>query len=193
MKRDICCYFHKKLPEVYNAYMQAIAMVLNKQGSPQPLHTITFGLNFSMKYNMNGGACTIHLIPYQNGTAVDVRYSLAQAAGARYEAHCKVLTQGVERLLGLNAVRVTLPIEMFLDPANQVTSANDLRCQGAQPGEAIPAAPVAPVAPVTAAPVQPIQPAPAVPGAKPFKFCMFCGEKLPTEARFCSRCGKPQP
>ncbi len=197
MRRDICCMYNKNIREVFNAYMSAIDTVLGKRGEAQPYHTISFGLNMSFRYNINGGSCTVHLMPYSGGTAVDVRYSIAQLAGARYAAHCQELTRGVEEVLGVPSMPVDLDVEIFLMPYNQVTSANDPRIASAPAFAPAPApvlAPPPPPAPMApTAPMPELAPQPAyVPAPQPFKFCTSCGTKLSTDARFCTACGKPQ-
>ncbi len=166
MRRDLCFFFPKPVPEVFNAYMQAIKAVFDKDGSPEPYHTISFGLNFSMRYNMNGGACNLHFMPTQGGTAIDVRYSVAQLAGARYEAHCKAMNTYAENLLRVSAMKYDIDVELFLKPENRVY---------ADMVSAAPAAPAIPAAP-----------------ARTHKFCTECGTKLALTDRFCSVCGKKQ-
>lgn len=191
MRRDICCYYERPLNVVFNAYMLAIKNVFEKDASPEPHHTITFGLNFSFKYNMNGGACTVHFMPYQNGTAVDVRYSIAQALGARYGAHCEAMTKYVEGLLKARSAPINIDVEEFLKPQNQITCAQPSPVAQPVPQSAPQPAPQyvpkpapqpSPVRPVQSAPVQPAQ----------FKFCPDCGTKLNMADRFCTKCGKQQ-
>lgn len=121
MRRDICLYYEKELPEVFSAYVEAINKRFGKDCNPAPYHTIQFALSFSFKYNMNGGGCTVRLMPHGRGTAVNVRYSIAQAVGARYEAHGRDLSKFVEAILRVNSVGINIPVEEFMRPQNQIT------------------------------------------------------------------------
>ena len=121
MRRDICLYYEKELPEVFSAYVEAINKRFGKDCNPAPYHTIQFALSFSFKYNMNGGGCTVRLMPHGRGTAVNVRYSIAQAVGARYEAHCRDLSNFVESILRVNSAGINIPVEEFMRPQNQIT------------------------------------------------------------------------
>lgn len=169
MRRDICLYYEKELPEVFSAYVEAINKRFGKDCNPAPYHTIQFALSFSFKYNMNGGGCTVRLMPHGRGTAVNVRYSIAQAVGARYEAHCRDLTNFVESILRVNAMPATLLVEEFLCPENQVTPNSARPAQpkptpqptptGAQSAQKIVDSVVRPAAPAPQ-PVPASQPAP---------------------------------
>ncbi len=173
MRRDLFCTFEKPVPEVYAAYRRSIEEVLNKKPECSPCHTLSFGLNMSFKFNINGGSCHVHLIPYGTGTAVGVRYSIAQLYGARYEAHCMAMTHYVEELLGVVSRSARLNINDFLKKENQIT--------------------MDPSSVPTVAPVQESAPAPApAPAGNPFKFCTQCGTKLDASAAFCTACGKKQ-
>ena len=120
MTRDICHYYEKDIKSVYAAYIDAIKQGLKKGCQEYPYYKICFSLGFSIKYNMNGGACTFHFIPYGNGTAVNVRYSIVQAFGAKYEAHDKNFTNLVVNILKVEAQNIQIPIEEFLNSSNQV-------------------------------------------------------------------------
>lgn len=121
MKRDICVFYKKEVPKVYQAYVDAINQRFGKDCSGQPYHTISFGLSFSFKYNMNGGACTVRLIPHKEGTAVNLRYSIAQATGARYEKHSDDLNNYVSSILGYAPIRIDIPVEEFLRSERRIT------------------------------------------------------------------------
>jgi hypothetical protein len=177
-------------------------------------------LNFSMKYNMNGGSCTLRFIPYQDGTAVNVRFTLAQGMGARYEAYDRALTQKAAEILGLPPLPLQLNVEAFLEERNWVTADH---CPPPIPQAPPAAAPVCPPPvlqtppmcppvisqlPPTEIPAQPVQQehcpgcgAEVLPGAR-FCFqcgvsveiprCKACGSTLPPQARFCPYCGEKQ-
>ncbi|MBQ8586915.1 MAG: lipocalin family protein [Oscillospiraceae bacterium] len=150
-------FYKKDVPRVYQAYVEAINQRFGKDCSGQPYHTINFGLSFSFKYHMNGGACTVRLIPYKDGTAVNLRYSIAQAMGARYEKHSDDLNDYVSNILGYAPLRVDIPVEEFLRSERRITP------------NSRPATPPTPAytAPAYAAPAAPAYTAPAAPAASP--------------------------
>ncbi len=163
MRRDMFFIYDKPVAEVFNAYRQAIKTVFNTDADAAEFHSITFGLNFSFKYNMNGGACHVHFIPYGNGTAVRIRYSIAQLVGARYAAHCKDMVNGADKVLGIESKPAKLDMEQFLKDESKTVKAE-----------------------------APVQRAPEPSGAKTHKFCAQCGTKLDISANFCISCGKKQ-
>lgn len=119
MRRDLCHFWQRDVVTVYNAYLKAAKDRFNKDCSATPFHTITIPLNFSFKYNMNGGVCTVHLIPLNGGCAVDSRYSIVQGVGARYEAHDRDLCAFVEAILGVKPQPIRIDIEEFLKDQNK--------------------------------------------------------------------------
>ena len=123
MKKDLFHYYEADLETVFNAYVSAVKKQFGKDCSVKPFHTISFGLNFSFKYNMNGGSCHVHFMPYNTGTAVGVRYSIAQLMGARYSAHDADMTKYVQKELNVIATNTRLDMEEFLSYANKITSA----------------------------------------------------------------------
>lgn len=193
MRRDIGFYVEAPIDRTYQAYLLAATNPpFERECKEEPLHTISFGVNFSFKYNMNGGACTIHLMPSGGGTAVNMRFSLAQGAGARYERYAEDLNKAMRKFLPVNVRAAGYTMEDFLRPENQVTPEKWKA--------AVPAAPAAPTAPVyqpvpvatvyQPAPTAPVYhpAAPVVPGARS---CANCGSLLTPGARFCSYCGAP--
>lgn len=164
MRRDICYYYQAPIAQVYQGYLSAAGNdQFRRECREEPYHTLTFGLNFSMKYNFNGGSCVIRFIPWQGGTAVNLRFSLAQAAGARYEWYDRDLTAAASAIIGVVAQPAKVPVDYFLDPANRV-AAN---------------------APQPTAPA----PAPAPKAEVAGTFCTECGRQLPDDAAFCCYCG----
>lgn len=120
MKRDLFCYYEADVKSVFNAFVKAANEKFGKDCSSTPYHTISFGLNYSFKYNMNGGACHIHFIPYDKGTAVGLRYTIVQMFGARYEAHYSDITKFVEKELGVLSSDININMEEFMDDSNRI-------------------------------------------------------------------------
>lgn len=194
MRRDLAFFYPLPQEQVFNAFVQAANQRFGKDCRLEPPKKLTFGLNYSFKYNMNGGSVTAHFMPYQNGTAIDLRYSVAQLLGARYQKHAQDLTTFTDAILGMKVQPIRLDINVFLAYE-----------QGETPGLPAQEAPQ----------ITPQQPAPspsvprcgacgreALPGAKfcagcgqPLAqklFCTFCGTQLSAGARFCTSCGKEQ-
>lgn len=177
MRRDIGFYIEADVKTVYEAYLKAaMNKPFERDCRQEPYHAISFGVNYSFKYNMNGGSCNIHFMPHGTGTAVNMRFSIAQAFGAKYEKYAQDLNQAMRAFLPVNPRPATYVMDDFLRPQNQITPASYR--QAAAPA---PVAPVAPAAPV--APVAPVAPAGA-------QFCSGCGNQIIPGSRFCSVCGK---
>ena len=172
MTHDICHYYAKPIDQVYNAYQQGIKQAFGKDADGQHPHILVFGLKFSFKYNMNGGGCHVHLMPYQNGTAVNIHYTIAQAMGAKCKAHDRDLSREVERILKVSASDLNINTDAFAQYKNQAA--------------AKPAAPVAQT--VSVAPAAPV--AQATASAPRAKFCSNCGTAFGETSQFCSNCGE---
>ncbi len=114
MRRDVFHIYPVRIDMVYNAYIRASMEKFGKNPDCTPYNTITYGLNFSMKYNMNGGALHIHLKPMQGSTAVALRFSIAQGAGARVGAYDNEMTLYVESILGVKSTPAKLNINDFV-------------------------------------------------------------------------------
>lgn len=182
MTHDICHYYPKTIEQVYIAYQRGIKQAFNKDAEGQHPHTLVFGLNFSFKYNMNGGGCHVHFMPYQNGTAVNVHYTIAQAVGAKCKAHDKDLTREVERFLGASAS------DLHIDTATFAQYKNNAAAPAAPVAPVVPVAPAVPVAAVAHdVPVAPVSPAASA--APKAKFCSNCGAPFGESSLFCSNCG----
>ncbi len=180
MRRDIAFYWEAGTKEVYEAYLRtAQREPFERDCDQKPFYSIGFGVNYSMKYNMNGGACTIHFMPYRSGTAVNLRFSIAQVFGARYERYAQDLNEIVERYLGVRPREIEIDVEEFLRPENQLT-----------PGKLI-AQETPAFAPMAYQPVAvPSAPQPVVqPAAQGSKVCAGCGNPLNPGANFCTQCG----
>lgn len=114
MRRDVFHIYPARIDMVYNAYKRAAVEKFGKNPECKPYNTIVYGLNFSMKYNMNGGGLHIHLKPMQGSTAVALRFSVAQAVGARYGAYDRDMTLYVESILGVKSTPASLNINDFI-------------------------------------------------------------------------------
>ena len=212
MRRDICFYYPEDVITIYNAFLTAAKNPpFERTCSQQPYHTFQFGLNYSVKYNMNGGSLTLHFMPYNNGTAVNLRFSIAQLAGAKCDVFANDLAYYACSRLGLRSQYCSVDIEEFLKPENQVTMQNrapsptptpfapsvvnvtapvapSAPTERLTPDSAVVTPPVAPAAPVTPPPSpRPVytQPAPQFSGRR----CTKCGAPMATNARFCISCG----
>lgn len=203
MRRDVVFFFQKDVVSVFNAYIAAATnQQFRRQCRQEPYHTIGFGLNFSMKYNMNGGSCTIRFIPYNNGTAINMRFSIAQAIGARYNAYALDLTNTVSQILGMPSQNISLDVNIFLDDRNKVFAQGQPMPQGAPRSVPVQTAPppVQRPAPQTSAP--PVQryaepntiyatPQPIIPQPTATKkFCAGCGTPVDQNQKFCAKCGR---
>ena len=167
MRRDIGFYIEANIQQVYQAYLKAaVNEPFGRTCDEQPFHTISFGVNYSFKYNMNGGSCHIHFMPYGNGTAVNIRFSLAQGFGARYEKYAQDLNNAMQVFLPVVPQPATYDMDVFLKPENQVKP-------GVSQQSTTSVAPVAPIA----APIS--------------SYCTNCGNPHAPNTRFCSRCGTP--
>ena len=193
MRRDVTYFFRADVKAVYQAYLTAAQnKPFERSCTQEPYYCFRFGLNFSMKYNMNGGSCTLRFIPYMDGGAVNIRFTIAQGVGARCEAYAKALTEKAVAVLNLPAQPLELDVEKFLEESNWVTPD---RCPPPAPPKPVfqspvPPTPPAPVERPMTPPPMPPQPTPPIQG-EPVGCCQSCGEALLPEAKFCFRCGTP--
>ncbi len=185
MRRDVCYYFAADVATVFNAYVAAAENPpFKRECTKEPYHTFSFGLNFSMKYNMNGGACVLHFIPHQGGTAVDLRFVVAQLWGARYERYAKDLTDRAAAILRLPPQETKLPIELFTNDANKVTTATPASNLGGahsfckQCGRGLKAEDK--FCPGCGTGVEP---------TVQKSFCPNCGNQITAGSAFCAKCG----
>lgn len=183
MRRDVCYYLPADVGKVYEGFLAAAQNEpFERTCSQEPYHTFQFGLNFSVKYNMNGGSLTIRFMPFNNGTAVNFRFSIAQAVGARYEKYAKDLVSHAVPRIGVVAQPCNIDVEAFLNPANQVT--------------AVPEPASMPAGKICAAcggrlsvDAKFCQHCGAQQKVQQAQCCSNCGEKLPDGALFCPQCG----
>lgn len=167
MRKDIVYYYESPLNAVFAAFVQAANQQFGKNCTIDQGKTISFALNYSFKYNMNGGAVTAHFMPFQSGTAVNLRYTVVQLFGARYQKHAADLTGFVNGLLQTQGSIIQLPLQQFLDYAAQAPSVRPVQTQSPQ----------SPYVP----------PRQASPGV-----CPQCGAQIPVQAKFCPKCGAKQ-
>ena len=186
MRRDLGFYIDADIATVYTAYLKTLmAPPFERSCKQEPYHTITFGLNFSMKYNMNGGSCHVHFMRDGRGTAVNIRFVIAQAGGARYGRYAEEIHRNLVNHLQVAPVERNYNMDDFLKPENRVVAQ----------ASTVPPTPVAPT-PVAPSPV-PTAPAVSAPyvasSASPeeARFCTGCGNRLNPGSRFCSNCGTP--
>ena len=172
MRRDIGFYVEAKIDQVYQAYLNAASNPpFERDCTQEPYHTISFGVNYSFKYNMNGGSCNIHFAPSGTGTAVNMRFSIAQAAGARYEKYASDLNNAMRAFLPVALYPAEYNMDDFLKPENQITPAT--------------------LQPLPVPSNEPVAPAAAPQADADVRYCTGCGSALTPGVRFCSQCGTP--
>ncbi len=115
MTRDLAYLYNKDLQTVFDAFNKAANERFGKDCASEGLKTLAFGLNFSFKYNMNGGMIKIWFMPYQGGTAVNLHYIIVQMFGARYKAHARDLIDYVNNILGEKASEINLDVNQFIN------------------------------------------------------------------------------
>lgn len=173
MRRDIGYYIEADIKTVYEAYLKAATnKPFERSCKQEPYHTIAFGVNYSFKYNMNGGACNIHFMPHGSGTAVNMRFSIAQGVGARCEKYAQDLNRAMQAFLPVTPRSTAYNMDEFLKPQNMVTPATYQQTAAPAP---------------VAAPVSVATPTPA---PTDVQYCVGCGSQIIPGARFCCTCGK---
>ena len=189
MRRDICYFFAADVPSVYNAYLSAATNAkFRRECGQEPYHTLWFGLNFSMKYNMNGGSCNIHFIQYNGGTAVDLRFSVAQLGGARYERYANDLTNDAVAVLGIPGQKFKLDINEFLNETNKITPENVASASSSSTPEPTQQQGYTPKSKLRMSPSMMTSPSPAS-ASSGSNCCSNCGQALSDTDIFCSGCG----
>ena len=168
MTRDLSYYFEKDYESVFNAFYRAATEKFGRDCKTEEGKILSFGLNFSFRYNMNGGALRVFFMRCGTGTAVNLHYIIAQLMGARYGAHAKAILAEVESRLGARAVEKEIPLDKFQNYQHSNVST--------QPSATVDGRKTCPKC-------QTSLPADA-------RFCVSCGTALLT-AKFCSACGKP--
>ena len=168
MRRDLCYFYPAPVQPVFDAFVQAANRKFGKNCRIDAFRTISFGLDYSFRYNMNGGSLTLHFMPYQNGTAIDLRYTVVQLMGARYQRHADDILAFVNAVLGLQAQPLQLDINTFLAYETSAASSSQPTPENTLPGQ-----------PVT----------PPVPQPQQRRFCTNCGAPAVPCAAFCVNCG----
>ena len=182
MRRDVSYFFNTDVVTLFNAYLMASKNApFERSCNEEPYHTFSFGLNFSMKYNMNGGSCTLHFIPYADGAAVDLRFTLAQLVGARYEAYAKDLTMKASEILRISPQKLDIAIDLFVKPENKVC-VSDVQTA---------ARPSSPQPEINFQNIQPTSGNPVETNFVKTSFCTECGRQIIPHAKFCAGCGAP--
>ena len=190
MRKDIQYYFERNVADVFAAYDKAIQVLFSLDPHVEPFHTISFGLSFSFTYNMNGGACTIRFMPYDRGTAVNLRYSIVQLYGARYTDHSYDMLDFVEKELGTRAYSIEIPVEVFLDPRNQYVMPAQQRPEYVYPEPQYQQPAPQPYPQYQPQPQPEPAPAPMPEPQQPqYRFCPQCGNPLDPNSNFCPQCG----
>ena len=182
MRRDLVYFYDRPLGAVFDAFVQAANRKFGKNCKIEQNRTISFALNYSFKYNMNGGSVTARFMPYQNGTAVNLRYSIVQLFGARYKAHAQDLTMFVNGLLQTAGSLIQLDVQQFLAYEQQAGPAGPVFVQSAQ-NPYIPQQQMQQPMPPQAVPPQAVPPQGSIP-------CSQCGAVNNARAKFCVRCGR---
>ena len=170
MRRDLCYFYPVPVEPVFDAFVQAAKQKFGKNCKIDAYKTLSFGLDYSFRYNMNGGSLTLHFMPYNNGTAIDMRYTVVQLMGARYQKHADDVLIFVNAILGAQAQKIQIDVNEFLAYETGIPSAPI----GAAP-QAVPQAQTN---------AQPVQSAPQA------RFCTNCGKPIVPNAAFCTGCGK---
>lgn len=221
MRRDVCYFFPVDVVSLYNAYLTAAKNPpFERSCREEPYHTFSFGISSSFKYNINGGSCTLHFIPYQSGAAVDLRFTLAQLLGARYGKYAEELTNRAAAILRIAPQQVNINIDEFLRPENKVATGTNPQPFATSAPTSVNPQPTVPV--YTRQPVQTAEPTEQSrilrsssivnlscgrcghhnePGSafcakcgsslvQNTGFCAACGAKVPDGSAFCNQCGK---
>lgn len=197
MRRDLVYFYPLPINQVYDAFTQAANQKFGKSCKFDPYKTLSFALNFSFKYNMNGGSLTAHFMPYQNGTAIDLRYSIVQMVGARYKAHARDYILFINNIVRAQGTLIRIPIQQFLDYEAKTPSTPLQNFQPARPQMPPQPAPQPQTAfqPPRQAPVRPAPQPQTPPRQAPAEqapnksFCQNCGNPTTPGAAFCVKCG----
>lgn len=200
MRRDVVYYYQLPLNDVFNAFVQGVNVQLGKDCKVVQGISISFGLNYSLIYNMNGGACNIHFMPHLNGTAVDIHYTIIQLSGAKYKAHAQKLAKFVNYALKTKGKKIRLSVKTFMAYEQQVMGSMQQNPAGSQPVMPQNQAGSQPIMPqnqpVAQQPmpqnqvgVQPVMPRAGQKG----RFCTSCGTPYNAGTTICVKCGRRLP
>ena len=104
MRRDLHHFYGSKIEDTFKAYANALTQEpFNRTPSLVEFKLIVVGLSMSFRFNMNGGSLHIHLREVEEGTVVQLRFSIVQLLGARYKAYDSILTKKVEKQLNVQS------------------------------------------------------------------------------------------
>ena len=174
MTKDLFFSYPCQPIQVYSAYLQTANEQFSKQCREDVKGAVfSFGLDYSFKYNMNGGSCTVRFMPYQGGTAVAIHYTVVQLFGAKIGKHSTDMVTYADKLLGVKSLPTQLNLKMFTDYAASLSG------QGGQPAVVDPQGLGAPLCPNCGGSL--------TPGAK---FCVSCGKPVPAAPAVCPNCGR---
>lgn len=185
MRRDVQYFYGADTVSVYNAFLTAAQNEpFERDCSGEPYATFSFGLNFSMKYNMNGGSCILNFFPTEGGTLVNLRFVVAQAFGARYERYAEDLTSYVNPILGISPSEVEFDVDELIKTADRITP-DSIAATAIKEASVVDETPVE----IVVEPSVVVEPVAApTPAAAP-AFCGNCGNKLGPNDAFCGMCG----
>lgn len=212
MTKDYQFYFDADVASVFNAYHSATVQQNNNIHQSTPPHSLSFGVKFSIKYNMNGGSCSATFIPCGNGTTVRLTIFIVQLIGARCEAYVKDLSNAAGRILNQYPQQQPYNASLFTATAPMPVSPVAAPAPTMQPMPPVqPMAPVQPVAPVqtmppvppappvqpnppvapviTPPPAAPVTPAPAKANEDITIICPNCSNTIDADCLFCKHCG----
>lgn len=195
MRQDECYFFNTDVVTLYNGYLRAAQEPpFERSCKEEPYHTITFGVNFSFKYNFNGGSCIMRFIPYQGGAAVNLRFVLAQGAAGRTGRYAQDLTDQAVKYIGAEWHKSKIDVELFTLDENKVVQGLNSTVYvppvpQPSPEPVVEAVPVYTYTPVNEPVSVPVELPKTNPMAEEGIICLKCGRKMPTDAAFCSSCG----
>lgn len=165
MKKEFCHYYPKPVEEIFTAYDRAVKVVFGADAEKAPNKLIEFDLEYSFKYNINGGGCSIRFTESNGGTLVGLSYVIAGAMGARCNACDLDLTEEVEQIVGVQSKNVYEEFDELVRRMN--TPPPPPRGYGAGQGNM-----------------------PHDGGRA--NFCSRCGKPFAPNDNFCTNCGTPR-
>ena len=127
MEKDYRFYCESDVKVVFAAYVRAIERMFGKTRNEgciiSPYQTITFSIDYSFKYNMNGGTCNINFAPQKTGTAITFHYKIKQLLGARCQTHASDIFNFAEQELSYKKMLIN-DDELLLDAGLKSNNSN---------------------------------------------------------------------